>query len=47
MLPVFLKNFAKTYRYADEGVQDKTGVSIMDEVSFNGFTYSGYGFLSI
>ncbi len=28
MLPVFLKNFAKTYRYADEGVQDKTGVSI-------------------
>ncbi|KAF5296597.1 hypothetical protein FQR65_LT19809 [Abscondita terminalis] len=25
MLPVFLKNFAKTYRYGEEGVQDKTG----------------------
>lgn len=44
MLPVFLKNFAKTYRYADEGVQDKTGVSIMDEVSSMDLLVQGMGF---
>ncbi|WP_227613755.1 PLxRFG domain-containing protein [Acinetobacter ursingii] len=44
MLPVFLKNFAKTYRYADEGVQDKTGVSIMDEVSSMDMLIQGMGF---
>lgn len=44
MLPVFLKNFAKTYRYADEGVQDKTGVSIMDEVSSMNLLVQGMGF---
>jgi hypothetical protein len=44
MLPVFLKNFAKTYRYGDEGVQDKTGVSIMDEVSSMDLLVQGMGF---
>ena len=44
MLPVFLKNFAKTYRYADEGVQDKTGVSIMDEVDSMDLLFQGMGF---
>ena len=44
MLPVFLKNFAKTYRYADEGVQDKTGVSIVDEVSSMDLLVQGMGF---
>lgn len=44
MLPVFLKNFAKTYRYSDEGVQDKTGVSIMDEVSSMDLLVQGMGF---
>ncbi|ENX57663.1 MULTISPECIES: PLxRFG domain-containing protein [Acinetobacter] len=44
MLPVFLKNFAKTYRYADEGVQDKTGISIMDEVSSMDLLVQGMGF---
>ncbi|MCW8037958.1 PLxRFG domain-containing protein [Acinetobacter entericus] len=44
MLPVFLKNFAKTQRYADEGVQDKTGVSIMDEVSSMDLLVQGMGF---
>lgn len=44
MLPVFLKNFAKTYRYADEGVQDKTGVSILDEVSSMDLLVQGMGF---
>nr|WP_171494570.1 PLxRFG domain-containing protein [Acinetobacter sp. TUM15064] len=44
MLPVFLKNFAKTYRYADEGVQDKTGVSIMDDVSSMDLLVQGMGF---
>ncbi|WP_052417803.1 PLxRFG domain-containing protein [Acinetobacter junii] len=44
MLPVFLKNFAKAYRYADEGVQDKTGVSIMDEVSSMDLLVQGMGF---
>lgn len=44
MLPVFLKNFAKTYRYADEGVQDKTGVSIMDEVDSMDLLIQGMGF---
>jgi len=44
MLPVFLKNFAKTYRYADEGVQDKTGVSIMDEVDSMDLLVQGMGF---
>ena len=44
MLPVFLKNFAKTYRYADEGVQDKTGVSILDEVDSMDLLVQGMGF---
>lgn len=44
MLPVFLKNFAKAYRYGDEGVQDKTGVSIMDEVSSMDLLVQGMGF---
>ena len=44
MLPVFLKNFAKTYRYGDEGVQDKTGISIMDEVSSMDLLVQGMGF---
>lgn len=44
MLPVFLKNFAKTYRYADEGVQDKTGISIMDEVSSMDLLVQSMGF---
>lgn len=44
MLPVFLKNFVKTYRYADEGVQDKTGVSIVDEVSSMDLLVQGMGF---
>ncbi|WP_336929338.1 PLxRFG domain-containing protein [Acinetobacter tandoii] len=44
MLPVFLKNFAKTYRYGEEGVQDKTGVSIMDEVSSMDLLVQGMGF---
>ncbi len=44
MLPVFLKNFAKTYRYGDEGVQDKTGVSIVDEVSSMDLLVQGMGF---
>jgi hypothetical protein len=44
MLPVFLKNFAKTYRYADEGVQDKTGISIMDEVDSMDLLVQGMGF---
>jgi N12 class adenine-specific DNA methylase len=44
MLPVFLKNFAKTHRYANEGVQDKTGVSIMDEVSSMDLLVQGMGF---
>jgi len=44
MLPVFLKNFAKTHRYGDEGVQDKTGVSIMDEVSSMDLLVQGMGF---
>lgn len=44
MLPVFLKNFAKTYRYNDEGVQDKTGVSIIDEVDSMDMLIQGMGF---
>lgn len=44
MLPVFLKNFAKTYRYGEEGVQDKTGVSIMDEVGSMDLLVQGMGF---
>ncbi|MCE1270569.1 MAG: PLxRFG domain-containing protein, partial [Acinetobacter sp.] len=44
MLPVFLKNFAKTYRYADEGVQDKTGVSILDEVDSMDLLIQSMGF---
>lgn len=44
MLPVFLKNLAKTYRYNDEGVQDKTGVSIMDEVDAMDLLVQGMGF---
>ena len=44
MLPVFLKNFAKTYRYSEEGVQDKTGVSIMDEVGSVDLFVQGIGF---
>lgn len=44
MLPVFLKNFAKTYRYGEEGVQDKTGVSIMDDVSSMDLLVQGMGF---
>lgn len=44
MLPVFLKNFAKTYRYNDEGVQDKTGVSIVDEVDSMDMLIQGMGF---
>ncbi|AYO54379.1 PLxRFG domain-containing protein [Acinetobacter wuhouensis] len=44
MLPVFLKNFAKTYRYGEEGVQDKTGVSIMDEVNSMDLLVQGMGF---
>lgn len=44
MLPVFLKNFAKTYRYNDEGVQDKTGVSIMDDVDTMDLLVQGMGF---
>ncbi len=44
ILPVFLKNFAKTYRYGEEGVQDKTGVSIMDEVSSMDLLVQGMGF---
>lgn len=44
MLPVFLKNFAKTYRYSDEGVQDKTGVSILDEVDSMDLLIQSMGF---
>ena len=44
MLPVFLKNFVKTYRYSEEGVQDKTGVSIMDEVGSVDLLVQGIGF---
>jgi hypothetical protein len=44
MLPVFLKNFAKAYRYADEGVQDKTGVSILDEVDSMDLLIQSMGF---
>ncbi|MEX5287331.1 PLxRFG domain-containing protein [Acinetobacter towneri] len=44
MLPVFLKNFAKTYRYNEEGVQDKTGVSIIDEVDSMDLLVQGMGF---
>lgn len=44
MLPVFLRNFVKTYRYGDEGVQDKTGISIMDEVSSMDLLVQGLGF---
>lgn len=44
MLPVFLKNFAKTYRYNDEGVQDKTGVSILDEVDSMDLFIQSMGF---
>ena len=44
MLPVFLKNFAKTYRYSDEGVQDKTGISILDDVSSMDLLVQGMGF---
>ena len=44
MLPVFLKNFAKTYRFGEEGVQDKTGVSIMDEVGSMDLLVQGMGF---
>lgn len=44
MLPVFLKNFAKTYRYADEGVQDKTGVPILDEVDSMDLLIQSMGF---
>lgn len=44
MLPVFLKNFAKTYRYSEEGVQDKTGVSIKDEVDSVDLLVQGIGF---
>ncbi|WP_151980297.1 PLxRFG domain-containing protein [Acinetobacter guerrae] len=44
MLPVFLKNFAKTYRYGDEGLQDKTGISIVDEVNSMDLLVQGMGF---
>lgn len=41
MLPTFAKNPFKAYRYATEGVQDKTGVDIMD-----GNPVSGAGIFS-
>ncbi|MCH2003979.1 PLxRFG domain-containing protein [Acinetobacter ursingii] len=44
MLPVFLKNFAKIYRYGEEGVQDKTGISIVDEVKSMDLLVQGMGF---
>ncbi|MEG6544781.1 PLxRFG domain-containing protein [Acinetobacter bereziniae] len=41
MLPTFAKNPFKAYRYATEGVQDKTGVDILD-----GHPVSGAGIFS-
>lgn len=41
MLPTFAKNPFKSYRYASEGVQDKTGVDILD-----GNPVSGAGIFS-
>lgn len=44
MLPVFMKNPIKAMRYADEGVQDKTGISIQDEVNAWGVFNQTIGF---
>ncbi|MEG2266072.1 MAG: PLxRFG domain-containing protein, partial [Acinetobacter sp.] len=44
MLPVFMKNPIKAIRYADEGVQDKTGISIQDEVDAWGLFNQTIGF---
>jgi hypothetical protein len=44
MLPVFMKNPIKAMRYADEGVRDKTGISIQDEVDAWGVFNQTIGF---
>lgn len=44
MLPTFLKSPLKALRFAEEGVQDKTGVTIQDEVSTLGLIGQAMGF---
>jgi len=44
MLPVALRNLVKSYRFHDEGAQDKTGVVIKDEVSLSGVLGQASGF---
>ena len=44
MLPAALRGPMKALRYADEGAQDKTGVSIQDEVSPAAIAGQAFGF---
>ncbi|WP_288401745.1 PLxRFG domain-containing protein [uncultured Acinetobacter sp.] len=44
MLPTFLRSPLKALRFADEGVQDKTGISIQDEVATLGLIGQAMGF---
>lgn len=44
MMPAFMKSPLKTFRYATDGVQDKTGVSIMDDVGAMSLASQAMGF---
>lgn len=44
MLPLAFGNILKSYRFASEGVKDRTGIQVLDEVSAPGWISQAVGF---